>query len=380
MLRSVKEQLESRYNIGVTTDLKMEEQSDLEEFPRLSFPPEPGSFKEVLQKPSLKKIISYTKRGIILPLLPDWVLDKASLLNAQNLVALFDCSGFAYGDQWSPNRLISRTQHYEMLSERNVKLIMLPQALGPFSNPEIEHHAKKMFSLFDYIFPRESASKLHLLDLGIDEKKIEMCPDISHLLHASPPDSMDDWAQRVTIVPNARMLDKTDSAVSSQYLNFLALSVKQVTNSGLEPVILLHETNDDKIANQLMSRLDIEPKIFDKDGITSKGYLGHCYANIGSRYHSLVSSLSQGTPSLGTSWAHKYEELFTEYSCEDFLISPADENELLTLKLRQFLHPKRNKQLRKTLQDRADMQKKKVERMWQKIFSLLSPSNGKSSI
>lgn len=372
MLRSVKEQLESRYNIGVTTDLKMGGQTDLEEFPQLLFPADTGSFRHMLQEPSLKKMVSFIKRGIILPLLPDWFLNKANLLNAHNLSALFDCSGFAYGDQWSPNRLISRAKHYEMLRKRNVKLIMLPQALGPFNNPDIARHAKHMLSQFDFIFPRESASERHLLDLGIDNNKIETCPDISHLLHAGQLDTSDEWSRRVAIVPNARMLDKTDPAVSGQYLDFLALSVKQVLENNLEPVILLHEANDDKLVNQLISRLDIEPKIFDADGITSKKYLGHCYANIGSRYHSLVSSLSQATPSLGTTWAHKYSELFKEYKCEDCLISPKSENEQITLKIRQFLHPKRNSQLRSLLLERATVQKRKVELMWQKIYNMIS--------
>ena len=115
--------------------------------------------------------------------------------------------------------------------------------------------------------------------------------------------------------------------------------------------------------------------MIDEDGVTSKGFLGCCYANFGSRYHSLVSSLSQGTPSMGTSWAHKYEALFKEYHCDDNLISPLLDDGEISRKIDKFLAPDRNNQLRELLSKRSDEQKKKVKKMWQQIEKMIAPLN-----
>ena len=45
-----------------------------------------------------------------------------------------------------------------------------------------------------------------------------------------------------------------------------------------------------------------------------------------------MSALSQGVVNLGTSWSHKYEELYREYGVFDLLIDPnASEEELIEL-------------------------------------------------
>lgn len=54
MLRSVMDQLESEYDIELTTDLKMEQQEVLEEFLRLTFSPGLAVSKNAMQDPSLK--------------------------------------------------------------------------------------------------------------------------------------------------------------------------------------------------------------------------------------------------------------------------------------------------------------------------------------
>jgi len=372
MFRSILERLQPQYEFGVSTDLNIDGQEDLPKLLRFTFQPTYNEMQEAFRKRSFTRLISVTKRGIILPLLPQTVLQSMGLLNARNLVALFDCSGFAYGDQWSPNRMIKRIKYYEWLQQRGIKLIMLPQALGPFDDPDIRSHARRLLNQFDLIFPREEASKEHVLDLGIDATTVEACPDISHLLQSNPPPQREKWSERVTIVPNARMLDKTSSDIAENYLDFLVICVNRIRANNLEPVILLHETNDDIIINQLLDRLNTHPEVVDENGLISKGYLSTCYANIGSRYHSLVSSLSQSTPSLGTSWAHKYELLFKEYDCEDCLISPAENKNIISLKIDEFLTAEHNNQLQEKLQVYADKQKSKVEKMWQQVEALIS--------
>lgn len=371
-LRSVGERIEPQFLLSNSTDLQITNQENLPELLQLTSLPSKNEIGEVFQRRSLSTLFSVSKRGILLPLLPQSVLRKMGYINSRHLVALLDCSGYAYGDKWPPKRMIERTIYYRNLRKKGVKLILMPQALGPFENSEVRKHAKTLLEQFDFVFPREAVSENYALELGIDPAKVETCPDVTHLLKGIPPSNSGLWSQRVAIVPNARMQDKTDATIANQYIGFLVTCIQTVRKNDLEPVIILHEANDDVLVKNLLNQLDNDIRVFNDNGIQSKGYLGSCYANIGFRYHSLVSSLSQSTPSLASSWAHKYEELFEAYDCLEYLISPELSNNEIAEKINKFLAPEENKQLRDKLQIHASRQKEKVEKMWQQVESIIS--------
>jgi hypothetical protein len=297
---------------------------------------------------------------------------RRGYVDGRDLIALVDCSGFAYGDQWPGKKLRAREAYFSRLRRQGAKLIMLPQALGPFVTSEVREPAQALIGTFDLVFARDSISASHVLSLGIPERKVHVCPDITHALAATPPSDTRAWASRVCIVPNRQMVNSTSQDVSARYVDFLAVVLRTVAAAGLEPAVLIHEALDHELVADVSRRSGTPARVFDEDALVSKGYLGACYANIGSRYHSLVSSLSQATPSVGTSWSHKYEALFEEYNCTDCLMSPLEESDEVERKLRAFLDPVRRQSLHQQLLPLAQQQKQKVLSMWNRIEALLT--------
>src|SRR5690625_5772419 len=74
--------------------------------------------------------------------------------------------------------------------------------------------------------------------------------------------------------------------------------------------VLIHSKKDDELINEI----GIDAPVINSDNPrVLKGIISKAKYIVGSRYHSIISSLSQNVPAIGTSWSHKYEELYKEY-------------------------------------------------------------------
>lgn len=365
MLWAVADRLGSAFTLAVSSDLGLNELPPEPVLRRVKWPPERSAFASAVRSRSAVTLGRLLRNTLALSYAPRRILESLGVVAGRNISTLLDCSGFAYGDVWPTPRMERREPYYAKLKRQGTTIVLLPQALGPFNDPSMRACAISLFQHFDLMFARDSQSLEHLRDLGVG--KVEMAPDITHLVDGILPENREIWSSRVCIVPNARMIDKTDRETSGRYVDFLQLSIRQVRAAGLEPFLLLHETNDMPLASQIRNGYGAPLPIIDEDARVSKGILGSCYAVIGSRFHSLVSALSQGTPAIGTSWSHKYDELFRAYGTPEWLLSPADAANSLESRLGDFLQPSLRRSLSLQLSGRAAIEKAKVEKMWRKI-------------
>lgn len=335
--------------------------------------PDQGEILGAFRSGSLRRGLGAIRRELVLRTLPDDALRRRGFVQGDQVSALLDCSGFAYGDQWSINRLVSRERHFCRIKHQGGALIMLPQALGPFDRTEVRDAAVAAFRHFDRIYARDRHSADHLAKLELPGDVIRTVPDITHLLKGRPLVDADKWKRRVCIVPNARMLDKTDPEIGKVYELFLLNSIRAVRNEGFEPYLMLHETNDFDLARRIAAGAGGDISVVDEDSVTSKGIIGASAAVISSRYHALVSALSQGVPVLGTSWAHKYDALFDEYDAAELLISPRLDMFGVNSAVEDILRPVRQNALRAKLAASAMRQREKVSKMWDEVELLINP-------
>lgn len=304
---------------------------------------------------------------------------RRGALAGPSVSRLLDCSGFAYGDAWPLWRLRARGDHFALLKKQGARLVMLPQALGPFGSEPLKRTAREVLRNFDLIFARDVASGAHVLGLGVDPEILQIAPDVTHLIDGRVPRDKALWATRVCIVPNARMVDRTDVKTSARYVAFLAACIRAVSRSGYEPWILLNESNDLGVAREVRMASGIHVHIDDYDGLDVKGIIGACRAVISSRYQPLVAALAQGVPVMATSWSHKFGGLLEDYESSDWLVSPRITDVQAAEVVAALVSPSVQKPIRQRLARLAVEQKHKVEEMWQRVGQVFSASQAAST-
>ena len=80
-----------------------------------------------------------------------------------------------------------------------------------------------------------------------------------------------------------------------------------------------------------------------------KGILGSCEATIGSRFHGLVSALSQNVPTIAIGWSHKYNMLFRDYDFSEGLMNILADDEEINQKLKLLIDPNSRNQIKSIL-------------------------------
>ena len=201
---------------------------------------------------------------------------------------------------------------------------------------------------------------------------IRQYPDFTNLIEGVVPEYFDREQHGVCLVPNYRMVDKTDGSLSSAYLPFMVRCAQRLKNKGAKPFILVHEGAKDRwLADQISGGAGDLPILVEDDPLKIKGILGASFATIGSRFHGLVSALSQGVPSLATGWSHKYQELFRDYGFEQGVV-PVDivDNELFE-KIDWLTDEKVNRQISDSLMKESSRLKSLSNKMWDKVFSVI---------
>ena len=309
--------------------------------------------------------------GKLVRFVPKKLRERYGFVTDAEVDVVVDAAGFAYSDQWGIAPAKDMAKRSMVWKKQGKRVILLPQAFGPFDGPEIKEAMTKIADNVTLIFARDDRSYRYLVDVVGERENILKAPDFTNLLDVtSYKSSFSVEKNAVAIVPNARMLDKTDINEKGAYLGFLRDSITLCEDSGLRPFFLIHETIDDlKIAEAInLERENPIRVIRVNDALEAKTIIQKCEAMIGSRFHALVSALSLSVPVVGTGWSHKYQELFNDYEYGQGLTKVDLTPDQLRLKLSIILDQESRCEIKSHLKDKSSQIKLKVLSMWDKVF------------
>jgi colanic acid/amylovoran biosynthesis protein len=125
------------------------------------------------------------------------------------------------------------------------------------------------------------------------------------------------------------------------------------------------------IAETIKKDIKNDIEIIKEDNpLKIKSLIGMARIVISSRYHGIVNALNQGVPVLGTSWSHKYQTLFDEYSFQGGLCDCNADLNTIERKISEMTN--NYDTIHKELLAITENNKKKTEKMWDEIFTCIN--------
>ena len=331
------------------------------------------------KKQGIKTKYVYKMRGLDLSFLgfflPKSYRNRKNLILESEIDVVLDGSGFAYGDFWGAKKCYDRlSKHLSRWKSNGKKVILLSQAFGPFENQELKKEMIKVVKLTDLVFTRDKYSNSHVCNLLPNAKNVFLKPDFTNLIKGYVPERIILPKDYMVIVPNHKLIESKVFKNREEYIAFLKSAIIYLQEQGQLPVFLNHEGKKDyqlmeDVNQQLTEKI---PLINEKDPLIIKGVIGGARSILTSRFHGLVSGLSQNVPSLCLGWSHKYLALLEDYGVENLLFEETDMNkERLEAKLDQVINEESRLSIVKVLQSSSVAQKKLSTEMWRQVFSTI---------
>lgn len=235
---------------------------------------------------------------------------------------VLDASGFSLTDSWGMAPVTSRLSRLSRWARKGIGFSMLPQAFGPFEQPNVAAGVKAVFSFADRIWARDPRSREYAVAaMGIDDR-FAIAPDITIGLEAHPHAR----ARGATLlVPNWNLTRGSGADGHEAYVSALVTIAKGLQERGSPVIGLCHEGPKDlAIIQEVASRVRGMSVVNPTSGIECKNIIAGAQLVVGGRYHALVSALSTGVPAIAHSWSHKYQALFDDFGVSDGLADPRD--------------------------------------------------------
>lgn len=351
------------------------------EFPQAKFCMTPILDSQPYEKRAqlgLYQKIHFWKKGFhlgeLINVLPNGIKERFGIVSSKDVDVVLDAAGFTYSDQWGQKSCEELASSCRLWKKNDTKVILLPQAFGPFKSHYNQRDMKTVTENCDLIFAREQDSYDYLLEISGEQENIKLAPDFTNLMEGVLPENFNTKENRFCIVPNYRMIDKTSKEQSDAYLPFLIICAKYLLEKNQKPFILVHEGEKDmKLAKKINDATGGNLNIIQElHPLKIKGILGACEGTIGSRFHGLVSALSQGVPSLATGWSHKYQMLFKDYGFEDGLLDVTANEKEIYKKIDLVIEEKSRSHIENSIGKNGIRLKKESEKMWNQVFSIIS--------
>ncbi len=252
---------------------------------------------------------------------------------------IVDIGGITFTDFYNSSSPIHTMDHL-IGKFLNKPVIKYMQDMGPFKKKLNRYCAKFCLPKLDLIIVRGEMSRKYLQELGIN-KSVHVLPDSAFLLESAPKEKIDSifLKEKITEKPLigvcvSSVINRALSGEEVESKNRYTTIMAQIADYLIEKlnafiVFIPHdirpqEEYDDayvakKVYREMKNKNRVKIIDFDYSVEEFKGIIGRCDLFVGSRYHSIIASISMCVPTLIVGWGHKYYETMELVGQEKFV-------------------------------------------------------------
>ncbi|MHA5050094.1 polysaccharide pyruvyl transferase family protein [Streptomyces sp. SD15] len=215
-----------------------------------------------------------------------------------------------------------------------VPVVWAPQSFGPFPAAVQRRLVGRVMRRSAAILPREDVSVGELLACGIPAGRIERAVDAGF---AFDPPKRTDWRARLGVGPDKRLVGITARrwlapAAQERYERELARTIDAVQATGARAVLIPQVStdylgDDDRIVERRIAGYCVSgPLMIDEvvDYRDLKGVYDECSLLIGTRFHSVIFSLTSNVPCVAIEYEHKTRGIMADLELGEWVLPIAD--------------------------------------------------------
>lgn len=258
-----------------------------------------------------------------------------------NSSLVIDMTGVSFASSLSFRQALSESKYILIPWLLRVPVVKFTQTYGPFNSWSRRLLVKFVLRKAKVVMVRERQSLKYLKNIGIECNKF-LFPDVAISMPAVSFENIDlpepkrnfitSSSKLVGISPSTKVIREEFITGKKTDYRKLIINISNflIREKGFQILLIPHtykpwQISDDdySLCQDLYRELK---KNGDKVSIIEqdfkveeiKAIIGRCDYFIGSRYHSLVASLSKGVPSIAIGWSHKYDGLFDWFGVSEY--------------------------------------------------------------
>lgn len=297
------------------------------------------------------KLIYDNEQAFDIPLLKLWfwwllknvginlqfILKDKTLSIYKDADLVISASGISFHDSFGLIKIYHFSKYMQIPLFLDKRIIKFTQSIGPFESNYNKLMARLVLPKIDFVFGRGKHSENNLYSIGVKEN-VKSFPDIAMTMEPQRSSTIDEILEKykdkviIGISPNivCKQLD-----TSNTYLGDLKELSEYILQKYDDVVLLfiphtivkedlkkeddysickyLHKNIKKKNRSETVNTLDFSPE-------ETKYLISRCDFFVGSRFHSLIASVSSCVPSIAIGWHWKYEEMMQWVEIENNVI------------------------------------------------------------
>lgn len=264
----------------------------------------------------------------------------------------------AYGEKTAPYLMWYFLFYVRLAQKLKKKVVFLPNSYGPFKGLTVKYQVKNVFNKLDLTYAREETSAMSLGQLL--QKKIPVEMDLGFFLEEGDREKSKKLLQKYNLSPNDKIVGITirpwrfpghhnPVELYEKYLSSVKSVISHITAKGFK-VALCNQSlgpnshEDDRNAiKEILKEVENENVIWINENLACtdlKALYSNFYFFIGTRFHSIIFSLTSLIPSIAIGYGgNKAKGIMGDFNLNEYVIPIEDvESDILISKFDQAIN------------------------------------------